>query len=102
VSGPGGRRAALGRPGNRPLRCGEAERKAPSISYMEGALLNSARHEGFCRDDTLANAAVPSGRDVLAAVHPSLRADRRVSPSPFAYPKQGREGDQESRAERRN
>jgi hypothetical protein len=33
--------------------------KAPSISYMEGALLHSARHDGFCRGDTLANVAVP-------------------------------------------
>jgi hypothetical protein len=29
--------------------------KAPSISYMEGALLHSARHKEFCRADTLAN-----------------------------------------------
>jgi len=48
--------------------------KAPSISYMEGALLHSARHEAFCRGDTLANVAGPSGRGFLAAVHPSLRA----------------------------
>jgi hypothetical protein len=54
--------------------------KAPSISYMEGALLHSARQRGFCRDDTLANLAMPGGRDHLAAVEPSLRTDRRVSP----------------------
>jgi hypothetical protein len=41
--------------------------EAPSISYMEGALLHSARHQGFCRGDTLANLATPGGRDVLAA-----------------------------------
>ena len=32
--------------------------KAPSISYMEGALLHSARQRGSCRVDTPANAAV--------------------------------------------
>jgi hypothetical protein len=35
--------------------------KAPSISYMEGVLLHSARHEEFCRDDTLANLAIAYG-----------------------------------------
>jgi len=31
---------------------------APSISYMEGALLHSARHKAFYRGSTLANVAV--------------------------------------------
>src|ERR1700722_15134769 len=46
VSGPGGRCAAPGRPGNW-LTWGGKPGKAPSISYMEGALLHSARQWGF-------------------------------------------------------
>src|SRR5580700_5749481 len=57
--------------------------KAPSISYMEGVLLHSARQRGFCRDDTLVNLAMPGGRDHLAPLHPSLRADRHVFPPPW-------------------
>ena len=45
-------------------------------------MLHSARQRGFRRADTLANVAVPSDRDLLATVHPSLRTDRRISPLP--------------------
>jgi hypothetical protein len=63
--------------GGRATGCFGAARpdKAPSISYMEGALLHSARQRGFCRDDTLANLGVLNGRDLLGAVHPSLRGN---------------------------
>ena len=64
--------------------------KAPSISYMEGALLHSARQRCFCRGDTLANVAVPSDRDLLAAMDPSLRTDRRVSRPPSPTLNRGR------------
>jgi hypothetical protein len=41
---------------------------------MEGALLCILPDiKVFAGDDTLANVAMPSGRDLLAAVHPSLR-----------------------------
>jgi len=56
-AGEAGQLAASGRRGRS---------KAPSISYMEGALLHSARHKGFVRGDTLANVAGPSGGSVPA------------------------------------
>jgi hypothetical protein len=52
--------------------------KAPSISYMEGALLHSARHRGFCRDDTLANLGVP----ICSGAHLRVVARHRCSAGP--------------------
>ena len=37
--------------------------KAPSISYMEGALLHSARHRRFRQTDTPANADLPDAAE---------------------------------------
>src|ERR1700729_3505709 len=60
--GGGGGRAAPGKPGNWRIRSGEAD-KAPSISYMEGALLHSARQRRSRRADTPArNASTEQAR----------------------------------------
>jgi hypothetical protein len=47
---------------------------------MEGALLCILPDiKVFAGDDTLANVAMPSGRDLLAAVHPSLHGRHLAS-----------------------
>ena len=72
MPGAGGWRAALGRPGNWPPWRGEAKARPPPSHTWRGPCCILPDIKGFCRGDTLANLAMPSGRDLLAAVGPSL------------------------------